>query len=195
MYYLPHYTCNRVPRLMTGEKLAQGVVVFFASFLSVTSLPINSAFIITMAEKSTYMLSDRDEQRQESERLERQYDLLKHVFSGQLLHPSIPPLGEHFAVADIGTGTGAWLNDLARSFPRPAISRVRLVGFDISSHKYPSVNEERVDLVVHDITRRFPAEYHGIFDVVHLRLLVYAIREEDVVRVVENVTELLRQCG
>lgn len=148
-----------------------------------------------MAKESTYMLSHRDEQTQESERLERQYDLLKHVFSGQLLHPSIPPLGEHFAAADIGTGTGAWLNDLARTFPRPALSRVRLVGFDISSSKYPSVNEERVDLVVHDITKRFPAEYHGVFDVVHLRLLVYAIREVDVVRVVENVTELLRQCS
>ena len=67
--------------------------------------------------------------------------------------------------------------------------------FDISSSKYPSVNEKRVDLVVHDITKRFPAEYHGVFDVVHLRLLVYAICEEDLVRVVENVTELLRQCG
>ena len=138
------------------------------------------------------MASHRDGLTQESERLQRQYNLVKHVFSDQLLHPSIPPLGEHFAAADIGTGTGAWLNDLARSFPRPAASRVRLVGFDISSSKYPSVNEERVDLVVHDITKRFSAEYHGIFDVVHLRLLVYAIREEDVVKVVANVTELLR---
>ena len=146
-----------------------------------------------MANESTDMFSHRDQQTKESDCLERQHDLLKHVFSGQLLHPSIPPLGEHFAAADVGTGTGAWLNDLARSFPRPAASRVRLVGFDISSSNYPSVNEEKVDLVVHDFTRRFPAEYHGVFDVVHLRLLVYAIREEDVVRVVENVTELLRQ--
>ena len=141
------------------------------------------------------MSSHRDEQTQESERLEREYELLQHVFSDQLLHPSIPPLGKHFAAADIGTGTGAWLNDLARTFPRPASSRVRLVGFDISSSKFPPVNEERVDLVVHDITKRFSEEYHGVFDVVHLRLLVYVIREEDIVRVVENVTELLRQCG
>ncbi len=156
---------------------------------------VSHPFITAMAKEKTYMLSHRDEQTQESERLQRQYDLLKHVFSGQLLHPSIPPLGEHFAAADIGTGTGAWLNDLARAFPRPAVSRIRLVGFDISSSKYPSVNEEGVDLVVHDITKRFPTEYHGIFDVVHLRLLVYAIREEDIARVVENATELLRQFG
>ena len=88
-----------------------------------------------MAKESTYMLSYRDEQTQESERLDRQYEYLTHIFSGQLLHSSIPHSGDHFAAADIGTGTGAWLNDLARSFPRPAVSRVRLVGFEISSSK------------------------------------------------------------
>ena len=140
------------------------------------------------------MLSHRDEQRQESDRLERQNELLKHVFSGRLLHPSIA-IGEHFAAADIGTGSGAWLNDLARSLPKPAVGRSgRLVGFDISSAKFPAVNEGGVvELVVHDIRERFPARYRGVFDVVHLRLLVYALCEGDVGRVVENVAELLRQ--
>ena len=192
MYYLP--ICTGCTSSTPYDKIAQQVVQHTLSLSLPFPLNPPSITTTTMAKESTYMLSHRDEQVQESERLERQYDLLKHVFSGQLLHPSIPPFGDHFDAADIGTGTGVWLNDLARTFPRPAGSLVRLVGFDISSSKYPSANEDGVDLVVYDFTKRFPKEYHGVFDVVHLRLLVYAIREVDVVRVVENVTELLRQC-
>lgn len=134
------------------------------------------------------MLSDRDKQEQESKRLNIQHEQIMHVFRGQLLHPSISPIQEHSAIADIGTGTGLWLNAVARSFPS---KELRLIGFDITSDKFSKENERGVELVVHDITKTFDTKWHGMFDIVHLRLLVYAIREADVGKVVENIRNLL----
>ena len=65
------------------------------------------------------------------------------------------------------------------------------MGFDISSAKFRISDETGVEFVTHDMTTPFPPEYHGKFDVVHLRLLVVAIREDDVSSVVENVMQLL----
>lgn len=141
--------------------------------------------------QATYMLSDRDAQSNESQRLNAQHDLIIRAFRGQLLHPSIPPLSSHSAIADIGTGTGTWLNDIARA-SSPS-QDLKLVGFDISSEKFSQEKEEGVELLVHDITKPFDEKWHAQFDVVHLRLLVYAIREKDVGEVVKNVTELLRK--
>ena len=138
--------------------------------------------------QATYMLSDRDKQEQESKRLNTQHDQLMYAFRGQLLHSSIPPIQEHCAIADIGTGTGLWLNAVARSAPS---EELRLVGFDITADKFSKENEKGVELVVHDITEPFDTKWHGTFDVVHLRLLVYAIREVDVRKVVENMRDLL----
>ena len=137
------------------------------------------------------MLSDRDNEADESRRLDVQHNLLMHVFSSQLLHQSIPPLQGQSAIADVGTGTGSWLIDVERKFHGVSDSKIRLVGFDISSAKFRKSDESGVEFVTHDITTAFPSEYHGKFDVVHLRLLVYAIREDDVSGVVENVIQLL----
>ena len=53
----------------------------------------------------------------------------------------MPDIGNHSAIADIGTGTGAWLNDLARSVDVPGAKEVRLVIFDISPAKFGDLNE------------------------------------------------------
>ena len=152
-----------------------------------------------MAEPKTYMLTAQDEEEQitESTRLEFQYAFLKYAFGNRLLHPQIGDLGPSSKVADVGTGTGVWLNDLARTCNSSGTENLedeaRFVGFDIAEEKFPKRNERGVRLVVHDCLKRFPEQWRGIFDVVHLRLLVYAIREVDVVTVVKNVVELLRE--
>lgn len=159
-----------------------------------------------MAQSTTYMLSSRDRDTEESTRLDFQHVFLKSTFADRLLHPRIPDLGPGAYVADVGTGNGVWLNDLARTLAgdnkdanyknnsaSQANSRAaQLVGFDVTSEKFAEQNETGVKMVVHDCTERFPQEWWGLFDVVHLRLLVYAIREADVKRVVWNVIELLR---
>lgn len=145
-----------------------------------------------MSGKTTYMLSYRDrEAEEESRRLDGQHDLMMDILSGQLLHQCIPPLQGHSAIADVGTGTGSWLIDIARSFGEVSDKKIRFVGFDISSAKFRISDETGVEFVTHDMTTPFPPEYHGKFDVVHLRLLVVAIREDDVSSVVENVMQLL----
>ena len=64
------------------------------------------------------------------------------------------------------------------------------MGFDISSSKFRISDENGVEFVTHDMITPFPPEYHGKFDVVHLRLLVSAIWEDDVSSVVESVVQL-----
>ena len=146
-----------------------------------------------MSGNTTCMLSYRDQEAEESRRLDIQHDVLMHVFSGQLLHQSIPPLQRDSAIADVATGTGSWLIDVARSFAGYFDKKMRLVGFDISSAKFRKSDEIGVEFVTHDITTPFLPAYHGKFDVVHLRLLAYAIQEQDVSGVVENVMQLLSQ--
>ena len=144
-----------------------------------------------MSGNTIYMLSYRDQDAEESRRLDVQHGLLMHVFSGQLLHQSIPPLQEHSAISDVGIGTGSWLIDVARNFAGDFDKKIRLVGFEISSAKFRKSDETGVEFVTHDITTPFPLAYHGEFDVVHLRLLAYAIQEQDISGVVENVMQLL----
>ncbi|PQE14568.1 umta methyltransferase family protein [Rutstroemia sp. NJR-2017a WRK4] len=52
---------------------------------------------------------------------------------GYLLHPSIPLNGPNTRIADLGTGTGIWVLDLARQLPETT----QLYGFDISDAQYP----------------------------------------------------------
>lgn len=48
-----------------------------------------------------------------------------------------------------------------------------------------------MDFVAHDILKPFPEEYHGRFDVVHVRLLVLALKKEQIKLAAENVAALL----
>ena len=132
----------------------------------------------------------------ESKRLDFQHEFMRALGHGNILHPSIPR-NELSAVADVGTGTGVWLNDLAQIFREGGEHKAELdfVGFDMSPEQFPS-SEDRspeVDFVVHDMTTRFPPEYHGRFDLVNLRFLVYALKEIDLKKVIEYVTEILRK--
>ena len=43
------------------------------------------------------------------------------------------------------------------------------------------------------MTTRFPQEYHGRFEVVNMRFLVYGMKELDLQNVVEHVAEILRE--
>lgn len=108
-----------------------------------------------------------------------------------LIHPSIDQ-SKLRTIADIGTGTGVWLQEVAKESSQ---NPTDLVGFDISSDQFPASENQttlrRVRYVTHDIVQRFPAEYYGYFDLVHVRLLTYAIKEFDVQRAVENVVEII----
>ncbi|KAA8651683.1 hypothetical protein EYZ11_009283 [Aspergillus tanneri] len=59
-------------------------------------------------------------------RLNLQHALWTQMF-GFLLHPDIDIINKDLKIADIGTGTGAWLTDLASHLP----STCQLDGYDL----------------------------------------------------------------
>lgn len=134
---------------------------------------------------------------QESQRLDAQHEYFRQISYGHLIHPSIPARQLH-AVADVATGTGVWLRQLADdpTVPRPVQGQESsFVGFDISRQQFPAAESlpPHVKFVVHDMVEAFPAEYHQRFDLVNVRLVSYAIKGSDLDRVVRNITQLLSE--
>lgn len=138
------------------------------------------------------MLNTRDQI--ESDRLDFQHKVLADFMGYELLHPSIDVKGkDSLNVADVGTGTGIWLKKLLSVLQSEGRSS-RLIGFDISSDQFPSDTGD-IRFSTHDATQPFPAEHWTSYDVVHVRLFVFALREPDLRRVMENVVQLLRPGG
>lgn len=142
-------------------------------------------------EQEFYLLSKRDDF--ESNRLNTQSSLVCAIFNG-LLDPSIPE--EVYRIADVATGTGIWLDELAAylgpesgSFPR------EYHGFDISPDQFPKTHGPEFNFHIHDATKPFPPEYLGTFDLVHARFLVGAFKTPQIKPVITNVLGLLKPGG
>ena len=132
---------------------------------------------------------------QESKRLNAQHDFMLALSYGHLTHPSIP-LGGFRTVADVATGTGIWLKQLAASpafAGQPDGARTTFVGFDISSQQFPLADElpSNVCFKTHDLLEPFPVEYHEMFHFVNVRLLSYAIRAVDLEKIVRHILQIL----
>lgn len=69
------------------------------------------------------------------------------------------------------------------------------VGFDLSGSQFPTSTSLppgcSLEFKVHDMTKRFPPEYHEQFDLVNIRLVVQALKAVNVDTVVSNALELL----
>ncbi|PIL25697.1 hypothetical protein GSI_11447 [Ganoderma sinense ZZ0214-1] len=94
--------------------------------------------------------------------------------------------GEQRRVLDLGTGTGEWVLDMAREFPR-----VRFYGVDIVpiATRYPPPN---VTFEMHDIAEKFRYD-SGSIDFVHARSISMAIR--DYGGLLPEIARLLRPGG
>ncbi|KAG8167483.1 hypothetical protein KVR01_003172 [Diaporthe batatas] len=128
----------------------------------------------------------------EAQRLDEQFDLLT-MNIGYLIHPevaaSLPP---NPRVADIGTGTGHYLEcfwDLA-SYPGATLD-----GYDISSTMFKTTARGSPSLNVLDIKQPVPVELHATYDLVHVRILVAAMLPGDWPGVVSNVARLVKPGG
>ncbi|KAJ5267185.1 hypothetical protein N7478_009993 [Penicillium angulare] len=145
--------------------------------------------------KDIYFLG-RD--KEETERLNKQHRFLLAVSDDRLIHLAIPT-GNIAAVADIGTGTGICLEELAHILP--TTKPLDLHGFDISSAQFPPgaeiiVSGKRpIPLTAHDALNKYPAEHQGRYDLVHIRLLVAGIKKEDYAIVLRNARDLLKPKG
>lgn len=156
-----------------------------------------------MSAQEAYVLSFRRDDIKEDERLDWQHELIKHlIWGGQLIQASIPLnnlINNHSSnsrIADVGCGTGIWLKEVADiilpSAGNQEAAPPRLVGFDTNprAFRYESTTPS-LQLIEHDCTTPFAAEYIGQFDLVNIRGLAYAIPEGKFPLLIKNVIQLL----
>ncbi|KAK3364347.1 S-adenosyl-L-methionine-dependent methyltransferase [Lasiosphaeria hispida] len=127
-----------------------------------------------------------------AERLDEQHIFTTKIL-GFLLHPNIPIPSPHAKIADIGTGTGIWLLDVAKSLPPTC----QLTGFDVTpsafppSHKWPP----NVSFQLHDMHRPFLPSELGTYDVVAVRFVSDATPRADWAHTIKNLMTLLKPGG
>ena len=126
-----------------------------------------------------------------STRLNCQFFLWKEEL-GFNLHPSINISASGSRIADIATGTAIWLVDLARSLPDS-----QLDGFDISLEQCPPLAwlPASVSVDQWDIFSRVPPALKSQYDVVHIRLALLVVRQNDPRPILRNILELLKPGG
>lgn len=126
------------------------------------------------------------------ERLDEQHFFTTKTL-GFLLHPNISIASPTLKVADIGTGTGVWLLDIAQNLP----STCQLTGFDFSPSAFPPPETwpPNVSFKIQDMYLPFPASEIGTYDVVAVRFISSATTRTEWARATENLVTLLKPGG
>ncbi|KAI1428109.1 hypothetical protein F5Y12DRAFT_711425 [Xylaria sp. FL1777] len=126
-----------------------------------------------------------------SSRLTAQHYLWKNLL-GYLVHPDISTAGG-LKIADVATGNGIWLQDLADDVP----FSTELHGFDISLDQAGPKPWLPANIHMHtwDIFQEPPSQFLEYFDVVHVRLITVVVKNNDPRPILENLTKLLKPGG
>ncbi|OJJ05901.1 hypothetical protein ASPVEDRAFT_87227 [Aspergillus versicolor CBS 583.65] len=136
---------------------------------------------------TTYLLR-RD--RVEAIRLGSQH-LAWQQYLNHLLHPDIP-IKDNTTIADIGAGTGIWAIEVANQLPSSQVT-----AFDVADTHFPSPeywpSNAKFDLLdsLHDVS----SELEGKFDVVHLRMWAFVVRNDDPNPLIQHAAKLLKPGG
>ena len=130
-----------------------------------------------------------------SARLNVQHHLWSETF-GYLLNPTIPLNQPNLAIAEVGTGTGIWLLEIDRRLPTPA---ALLCGLDIAGDQFPRPEwlPSNAKFLEHDAFEPSgpPPELAGQFDVVHIRLFIAIIKDNDPTGLLAYCRKLLKPGG
>ena len=107
------------------------------------------------------------------------------------LHPSVSVPNEA-RIADVATGSAMWLIDLARELPS-----ARLDGFDIKLDQAPPSEwlPPNIHLRTWNVFDDVPEDMLGVYDVVHVRLLVLVVENSDPRPIVRNLSRMLKPGG
>ncbi|GKZ32109.1 hypothetical protein AbraIFM66950_001248 [Aspergillus brasiliensis] len=143
-----------------------------------------------MSEKPNYVLA-RDYL--DNNRLNLHHYLITELF-GYHIHPDIPIKdNNNLRIADVGTGTGVWITDLARRLP----ASVQLDALDISFDSAPPAEwlPSNVKTFKWDVKQDVPEELVGVYDVVHIRLFIFVLLDAEVQPVLERILKLLKPGG
>ena len=108
------------------------------------------------------------------------------------LHPSIPTPVPGNAIADVATGTGVWLLEVAREHPG-----VKCLGLDIDTAQTPPKQwlPSNVDFTTWSIFEEPPAALREKFDVVHIRLVCLVPLDGPSSSMIGNIAMLLKPNG
>lgn len=130
------------------------------------------------------------ESNQVATRLNIQFFLWKDTF-GYNIHPSIPLTQENACIAEIATGTGIWLINVAREQPK-----AELHGFDSTLEQVPrQFLPDNVTLRQWDVFDEIPEDTVGKFDMVHLRLLGLVVPDGNLEPILKNICKMLKPGG
>ncbi|UKZ80192.1 hypothetical protein TrVFT333_007949 [Trichoderma virens FT-333] len=124
-------------------------------------------------------------------RLEAQH-LLFRMHNGYALNPKIP-ISSNMKIAEIGTGTGIWLQDIASQLPET----IQLHGYDVSASQFPptSLCPPNLTFTTLDAFGDVPAHLVETYDVVHLRFWCAIIRGNDPSALIRHASRLLKPGG
>ena len=124
-------------------------------------------------------------------RLNLQYFLWKESLQFDI-HPSIPVSAGPVQIADVATGTGIWLIQVARQMPAAT-----LYGFDINLTQTPPMEwlPSNVRLVPWNVFNEIPENMLGRFDIVHVRLLILVVQNSDPRNIIRNLVKMLKPGG
>jgi len=126
----------------------------------------------------------------ERERLNGQHIYLKKfAYDDRLVYDQNVLLGEGSSVLDSGTGTVAWLLDLAKEVPQS----VELVGVDVSANNFPDAGTlpGNVHLSLASATD-LPKEWTNKFDLVNQRFMISALLEVEWPKVLSEIFRVLK---
>ncbi|KAJ3568843.1 hypothetical protein NP233_g5445 [Leucocoprinus birnbaumii] len=130
-----------------------------------TTLPLND-----IPPKKVYWLpSDKEERR----RLNRQHRLVLSGSGGRHIHAPIDT-NSIDSVLEAGTGSGIWLEEVAQQLPE----KVELIGIDLSTNLFPQSPAPNVSFRKQSLLD-LPREWANKFDLIHQRLLVAGLRNEE----------------
>lgn len=148
---------------------------------------------------SIYILNNGSTSEWERDRLDMQHEICNDAMRNELLPPHIQ--AELLAISssrvprvlDVATGSAAWLRAMAKVLPPEA----ELVGVDYDPTKFPpaSLLANNITLREADMYRPFPEDLVGQFDVVHARLITFALKAGQGAELVKNLMTLLRPGG
>ena len=96
---------------------------------------------------------------------------------------------------DVGTGTGAWILDFV-ALPGVRDRGLQVFACDISTAKFPRNDEpgvKKITFFQHDVTKPFPDELLGTFDLINICFLGYALTAQGWKVALRNLYSLLSE--
>ncbi|CAG8774231.1 17744_t:CDS:2, partial [Dentiscutata erythropus] len=118
------------------------------------------------------------------------HSILRELFKGNFSSPIREKLNNGgLTILDIGCGLGTWLFEMSSDF-----KECQYIGVDLTSKQFISNKPKNVNFVTADITKGLPFRDESI-DFVHIRNLVFDLRDEQWDSVIQDCTRILKPGG